>query len=393
MRCISVLLVGLFAASVAWADPVQGTQTPATTTGEQPIIGGTMAVLGEFPTVVAITANGAICTGTLVDREWVLTAAHCLDKGLLGVSTQDQVTAAVRVYYHTVNINTSAGRANSRRASVTIPKPTFNINSLGSNDIGLIKLASPIDTDPTGKAIIPSPVNFDAAMAPTGVTVTQVGFGSTAQGGTGTVGAMFKLSGRPSSSCENFGAGSSTNLLCYNQQDNKGKCQGDSGGPSFVMIGGKLSVVGVTSFGDQNCAAFGADTRTNIEKDFLLMYAPLGPKCATDGECPNNGICFQGQCMAAPFEGNGLGAECVDGASCESQLCADGPGGMKCTMTCTKGDNATCPGGFECIDAGTTGVCWPNSDGGGCCDAGGSGAPTALLGFGLMALVVRRKRR
>jgi hypothetical protein len=395
MRCIPVLLGVLAFAGVASANPVNGTETPWATGGELPIIGGTQATVGEFPTVVAITAgSGAmtgICTGTLVDREWVLTAAHCLDKGLLGFSTQDQVTASVRVYYHTVSITTSAGRANVRRATLTIPKPTFNIDALGSNDIGLIKLAQPIDNDPTGKPIVPSPVNLEAGLAPVGVTVTQVGFGATAQSGGGSVGVMYKLPGRISTMCEDFGAGSSTNLLCFNQQDNKGKCQGDSGGPSFAMIGGKPTVVGVTSFGDQNCQFFGADTRTNIEKDFLLMYAPLGPKCGSDDECPN-GICFQGQCMAEPFEGTGLGAECADAANCESMLCADGPGGTKCTMTCTKGDNSSCPSGFECIDAGTTGVCWPGGDGGGCCDASGTGAPTALLGFGLLALVWRRKR-
>ena len=41
-------------------------------------------------------------------------------------------------------------------------------------------------------------------------------------------------------------------------------------------------VVGVTSFGDQNCAVFGVDTRTDVEADFLLANVDL---CAAGADC------------------------------------------------------------------------------------------------------------
>ncbi len=377
MRCRYLVLGLLLSASVASAN------TPTA-----PIIGGTQATLGQYPTVVAVVYPNGICTGTIVDKDWILTAAHCVSPGVLGYSTQQQVTDNVRVYYNTININTSAGRANVRRAATTIPKASFNINALGSNDIGLIKLATPI-TD-----IAPSPVNLDPAMAPVGIVVTQVGFGSTSGTTGGTVGVEYVVTPRTSTSCSSIGAGDNVNLLCFNQQDGKGKCEGDSGGPSFAMINNKLTVVGVTSFGDQNCSIFGADTRTDVEKTFLLTNAPqLEAKCTMDSEC-NGGICFQGQCLIQPFQPMGLGSECTSGANCESGLCANGPGGMKCTMTCTPNTDGACPDGLECLDAGGTGACWPASDDSGCCDASGKGAPTALLasiGFGL--LLLRRRRR
>jgi uncharacterized protein (TIGR03382 family) len=100
-----------------------------------------------------------------------------------------------------------------------------------------------------------------------------------------------------------------------------------------------------------------------------------------------------GGCIKQPFGPGGLGGECVSGTDCESGICADGEGGMKCTMTCAPGAEGVCPSGFECLDAGGgQGACWPESDGGGCCDASGTGAPTALFGFGLVALVLRRRR-
>jgi hypothetical protein len=235
-------------------------------------------------------------------------------------------------------------------------------------------------------------------MAPVGTVVTMVGFGSTAQGGTGSVGVQFALTQRTSTSCSGFGL-SNTNLLCFNQQDNKGKCQGDSGGPSFAMINNKVHVVGVTSFGDQDCAAFGADTRTDVEKTFLLTNNPaLENKCTMDSECTNGGICFMSQCLAQPFGPMGLGTTCVAGTECESGVCGAGPGGMKCSMSCSPETAGTCPDGFECLGAGAGGACWPEGEdeGGGCCDAGSqlpAGASTMLFWIGFVALFLRRRRR
>lgn len=394
MRCSSLLLGMLFTASVASANTTGEIEQPTIvdeTVSE--ILGGTAATVGQFPTVVAITAGGGICTGTIVDREWILTAAHCVDPKVLQMSSQQQVTDSVRVYYNTTTILTSAGRANFRRAAMTIPKPTFNISALGSNDIGLIKLAAPID------GITPSPINFEAAKAPIGVVVQQVGFGATTvtNGEPGNAGALFFLNNRTSVSCSSLGGGSNTNLLCFSQTDAKGKCSGDSGGPSFAMIDGKQTVVGVTSFGDMGCGTFGADTRTDIEKSFLLATAPiLAGACDGDEDC-NGGICFKGVCLAQPFEGNGLGVDCMTPANCQSNICLTIGDEKKCSMACTVGDDSTCPGGFDCLDGGGAGVCWPGGSGGpgdsGCCDASGRGGPTALLGFGLIALVMMRKRR
>lgn len=390
MRSSSLLLGVLLATSVASANDDRNIeQTPIVSEDPAEIIGGTRATVGQFPSVVAITAGGGICTGTLVDRDWILTAAHCIDPRTLQLASQQAVTDSVRVYFNTVDINTSAGRANMRRASATFPKPTFNVQALGANDIGLIKLAQPID------GIAPTAINYEAAMAPVGITVQMVGFGATAVGGGGNVGVLYFLNNRTSVSCSTLGGGSDANLLCFNQTDTKGKCSGDSGGPSFAMLNGKVTVVGVTSFGDQNCQSFGADTRTNIEKDFLLKTAPvLAGSCKDDSECMG-GLCFKGVCIAQPFSGNGLGVDCMTAANCQSGVCLGIGEEMKCSMSCTVSDDSTCPDGFDCLDGGGAGACWPSSgdDDSGCCDSSGRGGPTALFAIGLMALVIRRRRR
>ncbi len=392
IRSSSLLLGLVLSAGVASANTTGDIfDTPPVISEPTEIIGGTMATAGQFPTVVAITAGGGICTGTIVDKDWILTAAHCIDPRVLQLASQQAVTDSVRVYYSTTTINTTAGRANMRRAMMTIPKPTFNVQALGSNDIGLIKLAQPIE------GIVPSPINFEAAMAPVGIVVQMAGFGATQVGGGGNVGILMFLNNRTSVSCSSLGGGSDANLLCFNQTDTKGKCSGDSGGPSFAMINGKPTVVGVTSFGDRDCGQFGADTRTNIEKEFLLKTAPvLAGSCKDDSEC-NGGLCFKGLCIAQPFSGNGLGVDCMTAANCQSNVCLTIGEDMKCSMSCTVGDDSTCPDGFDCLDGGGAGACWPSSGSGdddsGCCDSSGRGGPTALFAFGLLALVIRRRRK
>jgi hypothetical protein len=348
-----------------------------------PILGGTKATLGQYPSVVVIEVGGGLCTGTLVTKDWVMTAAHCVSPGVLGLSSQQAVTQSVKVHFNTVSLQNPGTIIT---ATETIPNPGFSLNTLGKSDVGLIKLATSV-TD-----ITPVPVNFDPTSAPVGIQVTMVGFGATAQGGGGSVGVEYVVA-QTSVACSGTGAGTDANLLCFNQVSGKGKCEGDSGGPSFAMVQGRMVQVGITSFGDQNCAQFGADTRTDAEQVFLTGKVPE-LLCQTDADCPAAHQCFMHKCIVTPFDPMGLGSTCATGADCDSGVCAAGDGTMKCSASCTVADATTCPDGFDCLGAGgTAGACWPaGSEGGGCCDAGGAGAPTMLFGIGLIGLVWRRRR-
>ncbi len=325
---------------------------------------------------------------------------------LLGVPSQQDVTSRTQVILDTDDLFSSGGRAIA--ASETIPHPNFSINGLGDNDIGLIRLQTPV----TDRA--PTPINRERDDAKAGMVVTQVGYGATQVGGS-QAGRLFAIAAKTSTSCSSFGT-SDTNLLCFSQVDGHGKCQGDSGGPSFATIDGIERVVGVTSFGDQNCAQFGADTRVDAELDFLYTHAPqlqcqadgacndsCGMNglptdddcsiCTKDTECEESEVCANdGRCVPAPFTPGGDGSECAGNDECGSGLCATDDQGGACTSICATNDD--CSDGFDCVESGSQSVCWPKSGDTGGCSVGGKGsAPMGTLLFALAVFATLGRRR
>lgn len=393
MRILGLVLAGSLLAAPAVAGPLQA-----------PIVGGTTATVGQFPTTVALELGGGLCTGTLLNQDWVLTAAHCIDPAVLGQS-QAQITASLRVHFDTVNIFTSAGIV--VRATEIIKHPLFNVNALGTHDIGLIRLATPV----TDRAAVP--IILDAAKVPIGTDLQLVGFGATSRTNPSTAGVL-RLVDQTSVSCSFVGL-SDASLICWSQTNGRGKCEGDSGGPSFATIAGQQVQIGVTSFGDQNCAQFGADTRTDAETAFLLEHVPelqcgadgvcaascgqgalpADPDCGCDADhpCGEGHTCFVDVCIVDPFAAGGVGSACTSADECESGTCATTSSEQLCTFACSPGAADACPDGFTCRDvAGGDGVCWPADDGG-CCSTGGRGPGASLIGVALVALGLGRRRR
>ena len=301
----------------------------AINTERAPILGGTTAAAGQFPTVVSIlitAGQGGLCTGTLISPTAILTAAHCIDPGLSGLPSLQAVANATVVRF---NSNSAFGGGFTRGAASVIQhpdKPNFQANDLGQHDIGVIILDSPVND------IAPSPVEFDPTRNLLNVAVTQVGYGLTNPNNQNSAGNLFFVNNAVDS-CAPFGL-SNTDLVCLNQQDGKGSCSGDSGGPLFGPNG---EILGVTSFGDQGCQIFGAYSRASFEADFASQFVEGGtpPDCSANSEC--NLACSDDPDCLDCQSGDNI---CVQGcgengnpedADCDSPLCgADGACNQQC---------------------------------------------------------------
>lgn len=79
MRFETVLAVAL-PALVAAAPAPQWDDAP-----QEDIVGGTTASAGEFPFIASLQVSGRhICGGTLINRNTIVTAAHCSVSNVIG---------------------------------------------------------------------------------------------------------------------------------------------------------------------------------------------------------------------------------------------------------------------------------------------------------------------
>ncbi|HVK83528.1 MAG TPA: Ig-like domain-containing protein [Kofleriaceae bacterium] len=119
----------------------------------------------------------------------------------------------------------------------------------------------------------------------------------------------------------------------------------------------------------------------------------VGPPCTASSGCSGADVCVMGVCVPGPEQPGGLGDACTASTECLSNRCiADTTGVKQCVESCDLSPGS-CPEDFSCVDTGAgAGVCWYAPDGG-CCDAGGSPAGSSLVALGVVAIVLRRRRR
>jgi len=406
-------LIGTFGAGCGWNAPPEGELAVL----GLPIINGTPADGDEHMAVVAILSGPALCTGTLINRDVVMTAGHCVDPTSLGSYS---IRFARQRYQSPI-----ATRAVSER----LRHPLYNRDYV-LNDIALLRLDEPAPADIV--PIPPLPEYLRIAYADVGEPIDFVGFGMDEDGG---VGVKLKFTGEVKWLCDGPDACPHSNwvygmpkTLCFDQAEG-GTCQGDSGGPALVVRDQKTYVAGITSYGDDSgCSIYGCSTKVDGFEDFIVGFTGggVGEACTADGDCLW-GNCVEGVCCNAACdspctscrqpgregycEPADNGTACPDGDLCNGdEVCILGRCVPGTPLDCADQDPCTSdvctpaqgclnelePDGFECGEwmMCQAGACVEaKRPGGGCATAAGSpAAGAALLAclVMLLGLAVRR---
>jgi hypothetical protein len=216
------------------------------------------------PAVVALLVRGQVfCTGVLIAKNVVATAAHCVSP-----SPPDQVFFGAKP---------SSKRGTFIAVSDHRAHPDFDEDTL-ANDIAVVGLA-------TRAPVAPVPVLVGAPDASwVGRPLRLVGFGAPASGAEND---LRKRSG--ATTIERLGDADFVFRPGPSQT-----CNGDSGGPAFATVGDREVVVGLASSGDASCHTYGRDVRVDTYAAFLASYAEAYSTHRTAAPMPNSG------CAAAP---------------------------------------------------------------------------------------------
>ncbi|XP_077068336.1 trypsin-like [Siphateles boraxobius] len=233
------------------------------------IVGGQDASAGSWPWQVSIQSvklGGHFCGGSLINKDWVLSAAHCFQSSSIGT---------IRIYLGRRSQSGSNPYEEHRTVSRFINHPNYN-NPSGDNDIALLQLSSSVTfSDYIRPVCLAATGSVFAAGTESWVT----GWGMLQDGGTQIPDILQEVMIPivSNSDCDNaYGGGITSNMICAGllNQGGKDSCQGDSGGPLVSRNGSHWIQSGIVSFG-VGCADPkypGVYARVSRYQDWIYMY-------------------------------------------------------------------------------------------------------------------------
>lgn len=214
------------------------------------IVGGAPITINDAPwqallAYVDSPSYWQFCGGSILARQWIVTAAHCVD--------DPTEWSYIQVASGVTNRN---GLSLSDFVDVTQIYVHENWNSnTDENDVALLKLATPLDLNGTTRSAIALPLSVSATWPSYGTSGYITGWGDLSSGGSQPDqlhGATLQvLAGVGSSTCGLYGGSyKPTSMLCAGvPAGGVDTCQGDSGGPLAISESGQWILAGITSWG------------------------------------------------------------------------------------------------------------------------------------------------
>ena len=217
-----------------------------TLTLDTKIVNGTACGVGnKSPVVALVLYSGStqyLCSGTMISANKVLTAAHCFE----GVNAVDVVFGTADGTLRKVSALNWSSHPNFTRTPFELLNDVAVVNI--GRDLPLPSLPISVSTTPSA--------GETAAIFGYGLTS-----GSASDAGVLRSGSM-KVSGN-----------SETSITAVYQANRSSTCFGDSGGPLLFTVGGRTSVVGVTSTGLRDSTT--AECSVNEQELFTRLQSAV----------------------------------------------------------------------------------------------------------------------
>ncbi|KAK0144246.1 Serine protease 27 [Merluccius polli] len=268
-ECRLVCLRGTAAAEVHKSHCCFSFFEPFSVCGRPPlntrIVGGEDAPLGSWPWQASLTRNGGhFCGGSLINNNFVLTAAHCFFP-----STDVEGFAVVLGRQSQESSNPNEVSRNIAEIIIHPEYNPFSDDNENDNDICLLRLSSPVEFT---NYIMPICLAAQSSTIHAGTVSWVTGWGTINSGvplpsPQNLQEVDVPVVGNRQCHCK-YGEGTITdNMICAGlSTGGKDSCQGDSGGPLVSKQGNRWILIGVVSFG-QGCA----------EAEFPGVYARVSP--------------------------------------------------------------------------------------------------------------------
>ncbi|XP_058973764.2 transmembrane protease serine 6 isoform X1 [Pocillopora verrucosa] len=239
------------------------------------IVGGQVASNRDWPWQVGLqtlTDDFIFCGGSLLNREWVLTAAHCIYRNNPSRKGCVAPNPGLRIIIGEFDVDNIEGHEVKKNIAQICMHPSYD-HSIFDYDIALLRLSTPLP----GYNETMSPICLPTASSnfPPGTNCSVTGWGRTHQSGwTSNKLRVARVPIIEHARCkqqylESTGDTVTDRMICAGYEQGKiDSCKGDSGGPFVCLERGRYVLVGATSWG-VGCAQAGRPGVYTDIKDFL----------------------------------------------------------------------------------------------------------------------------